>query len=225
MQTEKHLRQPLIKLRARLLVMCQAVSVALDNAGRALLDNNYALAESVLEGDAAIDALEDEIDEMSLAILALNQPVAKDLRFVVSALRMVIDLERIGDEAVVLAERVIFASSGNGVLLLPEEGIALLHKSRHYYEKAIQAFKREDCKAISHMFDEDLESTQAEVAVLQKVLQEASVQDPSVILQVMLVARALNRIWRRSGNIVEHAWFVCRGESIKHRRLRAATWE
>lgn len=60
-----------------------------------------------MENDAAIDALENEIDEMALQLLARTQPVAGDLRFVVSALRMVVDLERIGDEAVSVAEQAV----------------------------------------------------------------------------------------------------------------------
>ena len=83
--------------------------IALEDAGKAMAAGDPGRAASVIENDAAIDALENEIDEMALQLLARTQPVAGDLRFVVSALRMVVDLERIGDEAVMLKQLQDFA--------------------------------------------------------------------------------------------------------------------
>ena len=99
-QQANYLQQLLVSLRTRLLVMCASVGIALEDAGKAMAAGDPGRAASVIENDAAIDALENEIDEMALQLLARTQPVAGDLRFVVSALRMVVDLERIGDEAV-----------------------------------------------------------------------------------------------------------------------------
>ena len=97
-QQANYLQQLLVSLRTRLLVMCASVGIALEDAGKAMAAGDPGRAASVIENDAAIDALENEIDEMALQLLARTQPVARDLRFVVSALRMVVDLERIGDE-------------------------------------------------------------------------------------------------------------------------------
>lgn len=108
MQQEiNYLQQLLATLRTRLLVMAASVGIALEEAGKALAANDPGRATAVMENDAAIDALENEIDEMALQLLARTQPVAGDLRFVVSALRMVVDLERIGDEAVSVAEQAV----------------------------------------------------------------------------------------------------------------------
>lgn len=224
MQTESHLQQQLEKLRTRLLVMCQAVGESVDSAGRAFITGDVALARKVMQGDAAIDALEDEIDSMALAILALYQPVARDLRFVVTALRMVIDLERIGDEASIMADMVISAheTPGSMSLPVPDEMRMLIGRVNKAYEEAVTCFKTESpvhtLKALDHDGDA---STQAEVSALHKILQELSIEGNAyslqVSLQLLLVARALSRIWRRADNIVEHCWFICRGESVKHR--------
>ena len=100
-------RQMLATLRTRLLVMFAHVGIALDESGKALAQDDAARALAVQEGDAVIDDLENEIDELCLRVMARLQPVAGDLRFVVAALRMVVDLERIGDEAAAIAERVL----------------------------------------------------------------------------------------------------------------------
>ena len=104
---ETQLQQGLTQLRTRLLVMGAAVGIAVDEACAALESGNTGRAIAVVDGDAAINALENEIDEMALSLLVRNQPMAQDLRMVVGALRMVIDLERIGDEAAGIAERSI----------------------------------------------------------------------------------------------------------------------
>ena len=100
---ETQLQQMLTQLRTKLLMMGAAVGIALDEAGAALMEGNAGRAAAVVDGDAAINAMENEIDELALSVLVRNQPVAHDLRFVVGALRMVIDLERIGD----LAENIV----------------------------------------------------------------------------------------------------------------------
>ena len=104
---ETRLQQMLVTLRTRLLVMCAATGLALDDACRALKEGDVGRASAVIDGDDAINALENEIDEKALSLLARVQPVAGDLRFVVIALRMVADLERIGDEAASIAERTL----------------------------------------------------------------------------------------------------------------------
>ncbi|RXE62716.1 PhoU family transcriptional regulator, partial [Muribaculaceae bacterium Isolate-001 (NCI)] len=91
-QQENYLQQMLVTLRTRLLVMCASVGIALEEAGKALAANDPGRAAAVIESDGSIDELENEIDEMALRLMARTQPVAGDLRFVVSALRMVVDL-------------------------------------------------------------------------------------------------------------------------------------
>lgn len=219
---ETLLEQNLTQLRTRLLVMCAAVGIAVDEACEALTTGNMGKASAVVDGDAAINIMENEIDEMALSLLVRNQPVAQDLRFVVAALRMAVDLERIGDEAVSIAER--------GIILhetLPEqvtEAVTpLLTAARSLYTRSIDAFRAMDAvKALKLCRSED-ESTQMEVKALQTIMQffclegNAGRNGPTYAgMHGILICRALNRICRRAGNIAEHTYFIVEGVNIKH---------
>ena len=98
---EHYTQQLLDNLRAKLLIMGSKTQQALDDAAIAVLNHDLPRAAAVLDGDTDIDDLENQIDEATLNILARTQPVARDLRFLMSVVRMVLDLERIGDESVV----------------------------------------------------------------------------------------------------------------------------
>ena len=153
-------RQMLATLRTRLLVMFAHVGIALDESGKALAQDDAARALAVQEGDAVIDDLENEIDELCLRVMARLQPVAGDLRFVVAALRMVVDLERIGDEAAAIAERVLLLHE----LPINEEDMRRLREmfaqARAAYAQASDAFREEDAQAALNLrADEDEEVT------------------------------------------------------------------
>lgn len=219
---ETLLEQSLTQLRTRLLVMCAAVGIAVDEACEALRQGNMGKAGAVVDGDSAINAMENEIDEMALSLLVRNQPVAQDLRFVVGALRMVIDLERIGDEAVSIAERALILHQ-----TLPEPlALAvtpLLHTARELFAKSAAAFRTMDPVTALKLCRVDDESTQMEVSALQTIMDyfclEGNVgrSTPTYAgMHGILICRALNRICRRAGNIAEHIYFITEGVNIKH---------
>ena len=198
MQQEiNYLQQLLATLRTRLLVMAASVGIALEEAGKALAANDPGRATAVMENDAAIDALENEIDEMALQLLARTQPVAGDLRFVVSALRMVVDLERIGDEAVSVAEQ------------------------------AVRIFRENRADEALQCIHGDGEALQCEVRIIQGIMERLSDPTsglkPPLAMHIILITRSLTRIWRRSINIAEHVYFISQGESLKHNKLEDKT--
>jgi phosphate transport system protein len=221
---ETQLEHGISRLRTRLLVMCVAVGIAVDEACDALADGNMGKAGAVVDGDAAVNALENEIDEMALSILVRNQPVAQDLRIVVAALRMVIDLERIGDEAVSIAERAIILHEA---LPLPvmDAVAALTAAAKALYARAVGAFRGLDAEAALSLCRSDDESTQVEVAALQRIMDyfcletgagEAGQSGAYAGMHGILICRALNRICRRAANIAEHTYFIAKGVNIKH---------
>ena len=110
----KHFLRDLDRLRRAVLLNGSAAEAAVEKAITALIDGQLELAEEVIDGDAKIDERELEIEVECLKILALHQPVAQDLRFLVAVLKVNSDLERIGDLAVNLAERAVFLSCRNG---------------------------------------------------------------------------------------------------------------
>ncbi|MDR2161166.1 MAG: phosphate signaling complex protein PhoU [Desulfovibrio sp.] len=220
---ETQLQQQIAVLRTRLLIMCAAVGIAVNEACEALATGNMGRAAAVVDGDAEINGLENEIDALALSILALNQPVAHDLRFVVAALRIVIDLERIGDEAVSIAERALIL---RGILPLPVgEAVAPLRDAaRNLYLKAVDAFREEDAGIALQMCRNDEETSQLEVAALHRVMDyfcreltdDSTGERLYIGMHGILICRALNRICRRAANIAEQTYFIAQGLNIKH---------
>ena len=105
--TSKHYEQQLRVLKEKLLVMSHQAEQMIAEAIRALVERRPSVAEEVIKSDDDLDRLEMEIDNLCFEILALEQPVASDLRFLATALKIVKDIERIGDTAVNIAERAI----------------------------------------------------------------------------------------------------------------------
>lgn len=222
---ETQLQHNLNRLRTRLLVMSAAVGIAVDEACAALATGNTGRAVAVIDGDAAVNALENEIDELALSLLVRNQPVAQDLRLVVGALRMVIDLERIGDEAASIAERAVILHEK------PPERImtaiaGLTRAAKDAYQRAVTAFRDEDATAALEIIENDDECVQKEVAALHEIMEHFRSGPPGARnsrsqtgMHGILVCRSLNRICRRSANMAEHVYFIARGVNIKHAPL------
>ena len=219
---ETQFQQSITQLRTRLLVMCASVGIALDEACAALADGNLGRAVAVVDGDGAINGLETEIDEMALTLLVRNQPVAQDLRFVVAALRMVSELERIGDEAASIAERTLILNAP-----LPEPVMKsvtpLMELAVSLYKKATEAFRDGEPEKAWQLCRSEDESTQMEVRALQGVMDYFCLNNNDgrsgqayVGMHGILICRALNRVCHRAANIAEQTYFIVRGENIKH---------
>lgn len=227
MTSETHLQQMLVTLRTRLLVMCASTGLALEDACIAFREGDVGRASAVIDGDAAINELENEIDEKALSLLARAQPVAVDLRFVVSTLRMVGELERIGDEAASIAERTIIMQGLNTTPLMADL-CTLMDLVRKIYNDAVCAFRDGNKELALAVVREDDTASLMEMRIIQRLMQarepaqgqdSAQTIDPQVAMHVILVTRALNRVWRRATNIAENAYFVLQGVSLKHKKV------
>ena len=111
MEQRGHFTKKMDDLKVQILRMSSMAEGALHNAVKAMLENNVELAEEVIMNDIKINELECELDKFNIGLLALDQPMARDLRFIVGAMRISSNLERIGDEAVNLAQRAVFLST------------------------------------------------------------------------------------------------------------------
>jgi phosphate transport system protein len=221
---ETQLQYLLERLRTRLLVMCVTVEEAVENACVALCQDNAARAEAVIEHDSKVNELENEIDDMALSLMARTQPVARDLRFVVSAVRMVIDLERIGDEATSIAERAVLMQA---MPRFPEfvQLEAMMRVAQKALHEAIAAFRDGNTGLALQICRGEDDITQMEMRLIQNLMDRLANGDSTpgaggwCIMHAILIARALNRIFRRASNIAEHAYFMAEGVSIKHRKV------
>lgn len=211
----------LATLRTRLLVMYAQVDIALEEAARSYEKGEAVRAIAVCDGDTAIDALENEIDELGLRLMARIKPVAGDLRFVVAALRMVVDLERIGDEAVTVAEQTVLMEDVPGRRILADEVCGMMQRAREAFMRAMDCFREgngEEALALRNCEDEALQN---EMRIVQRLLEllrqeEGKRPDPQLVMHTLLVVRALTRIWRRSVNLAEQVYFMQHGQSLKH---------
>ncbi len=216
---ESQLQQMLVTLRTRLLVMSAMVGLALDDACKALRESDVGRASAVIDGDKAINDLENEIDAKALSLLARTQPVACDLRLVVSSLRMVIDLERIADEAASMAERTLLMEGLDINSAVLEELEELMNVSSTIYQDAIAAFREADPeKALEVLHHED-RAALLDMRIMHKLTHQLSSGiDPQLVMFVSLISRSLNRVWRRAMNLAEHTYFIYTGVSLKHKR-------
>ena len=221
---ESHLHQMQETLRTRLLTMGTRAEQAVDNACYALVHRDAEMARKVIDGDSEIDAMENEIDEHALSILACAQPVAKDLRFVISTVRMVLDVERIGDQAVHIARRAIsLRKRAPSILIGDLESYGA--RSSMIVHNSMQSFQNNSVEQALEVCLNDADIVLQTEEISRKIIDSVVEQsvDAYLGMHALLVVRALDRVCHRALNIAEHTYFMVQGENIKHRlhRLRS----
>lgn len=209
------LRTKLDALLDEVLRMATLVEDAVGRSIRSLVDQDAGLARAVIEGDARIDAMEMEIEEHCLAILALEQPVATDLRVVSTALKIVTDLERIADYASNVAK--VTVRLADEEYLKPLVDIPRMAEvDRHMLRSAIQAFLRRDVDLAYALVRDDDEVDALYNQVFRDLLARM-IEDPSTAVvnqatQLIMVARHLERIGDHVANFAEWVIFMVSGE-------------
>ena len=218
MQQRIHFTQKLEELRMHLLRMAALVEKAVHDAVRSYLEGDTDLAESVVMNDAAVNEMEDFIDSFNLELLALDQPMAKDLRFIIGSMRLTVNMERIGDEAVNLAHRTLFLSTRPP--LPPNQRMEQL--AGHVQDmlgKAIRSLLDEDTTLASDICSMDHRADELSLKVLKEAINtmvdETRIVERSV--HVIMASRHLERIGDLSTNLAEAVIFIKEGQSLKHR--------
>lgn len=215
-----HLIRDLERLKKEILLLGGLVEEATEKALLALTDRRENLAEEVREGDAKIDAKEVQVEEECLKILALHQPVATDLRFVVSILKVNNDLERVGDLARNLAERAAFLARREPVAV-PQGITDMAAKVKEMLRGSLNAVVNLDTELARevHRDDEIVDDTHRRI---YKVIEERIRRDPERIdvhIQWLSVSRYLERMADLATNIAEDVVFMVDGMVIRHRTL------
>lgn len=221
LQQETQLQGNIAALRTRLLVMAAGTQIAVDGMADSLKTLDEATAQRIFDSDDVIDGFENEIDAASLNILALGQPVAGDLRFVVATLRMVVDFERIADEAATICGQVLLMR-GTDVQDVLKIVQTHLNASMAAFKRALEALRCSKIQDALAMCGSDDDAVQSEVAVLQHLVEQCraggvdNLHDTEFVMHMILVVHSLTRIWRRSINIAGHICFAAIGDSQKH---------
>jgi phosphate transport system protein len=219
----KHLHRDLELLTREILAMGSLVEEAMRDALEALFERRMEAAQRAIDGDDRIDQKEIEIEEECLKVLALHQPVAADLRFIVSVLKVNNDLERIADNAQNIASR---AKSfvKERVSEPPPEIRVLAEKARGMVTRSLDALVKRDAETARAVCQDDVEIDRIHKNMFI-TMQERMKKDPRSIsagIGILSVSRYLERIADLATNIAEDVVFMVEGEIIRHGGPREA---
>jgi phosphate transport system protein len=203
-------------LRDRLLLMGSLVEEMISKAMLSLARRDTDMARATIKIDRRINRLECEIDDLCMRILATRQPVASDLRFVTTALKVVTDLERIGDLGVNICERV---AELNEEPLLPVGDLGgLADEATGVVHEALDALVERDVDRATALLKRD-DDIDAQYAAIFSRLLELMSRDPSTIFRatrVQSIAKYLERIADHAMNVAEKVVFLVKGKDIRH---------
>ncbi|MGM0574519.1 MAG: phosphate signaling complex protein PhoU [Myxococcota bacterium] len=215
--TDRAYERELRQLREHLLLMAGRVEEMIANAVRALVERDTDLAKETIASDSLVNRQEIDTDELCLGLLAKRQPMASDLRFITIALKMVTDLERIGDLAVNICERAIDLNAQPQ--LKPYDDIPrMAEATRSMVTDAINAFVDSDpdkARAIIAR-DDDVDGLYRRIFrdILAVMLEDTGVVERGIHLQS--VAKFLERIGDHATNLAEQVIFMTQGRDVRH---------
>jgi phosphate transport system protein len=222
--TDRTYEQELKDLRDKLLAMGGKVEAAIAASVRAITERDGELALRVKASDAEVNRLEVEIDGACRRLLALRQPAASDLRFITTALKIVTDLERMGDLAVNISERAIDLAQAPPLRPLHDLS-SLADLVEVQLKKALDAFvERDPAKAEEVMKGDDL--VDALYLKLFNELLQLMMEDSRAIRRataIMFSAKHLERFGDHAINLAEMVVYMVRGTDVRHPRSRAMT--
>lgn len=215
--TSKQFEQQLRALKDKLLLMSHHAEKMIADSIRALVERRPSLAEDVIKSDDTMDQLELVIDNMCYEILALEQPVARDLRFIATALKIVRDIERIGDIAVNIAERateLIQEPEMKRLIDLP----IMAEAAQRILKESLDAFVNSDVELAEKVIRDDQFIDDCYEQIFRELL-TYMMEDTKYIsraLKVIFIAKHLERVGDHSANIAEMVIFLVRGQDIRH---------
>ncbi len=213
----KHLQRDLDQLAKDLLTMGALVEEATNKALNALVRRNKTLAHEVIQGDPAINDQENLVEENALKILALHQPVAADLRFLITALKVNNDLERIGDHAVSIAERAEKLADLESIKV-PTDFSRMVEVVEQMVRDSLNALVERDADLARQVCDMDDEADRIH-RLMYAEMQEVMRANPAHIepaINTISATRHLERIADLSTNIAEDVVFMVEGEILRH---------
>jgi len=216
-EAHRHFHDELSELKGTLLNMSGDAQAALAAAVEALLQRDGRKAEDVIAQDRELDRQENEIEEKVIRLLATQQPMARDLRFLTAAMKIANDLERVGDHAVNIAqsaERLLV----NRPIVPEPELVEMVRQARAMLADALDAFVRGDAQAGRAICKRD-DGVDALHQSMFRILLTHMMEDPHIIgaaMELFLVSRNLERVADLATNIAEDVVFLVEGKSIKH---------
>jgi phosphate transport system protein len=215
---ERQFEQQLEKLKTRILKMCSLVDEQVDLAIRAIDEENPALAEAVLEKEKKVDKYDIKIDKICQKIFALNQPVAMDLRLIMSALTINTNLERMGDIAVNIVENSkLIDKKPNWISKTHFAEMAKI--SREMMRLSIDSFIQEDAQLAKKVIEMDtmLDNLNKENHDILIDIMRKNPDDIQTAVAFLVISRQLERLGDHATNIAEDVYFIVEARMVKHK--------
>jgi len=215
--TRIRFHQELDELKHRILAMAGMSEQAIDLAVQAYSMRDKALCQRVVGNEASINRAEREVDELAVDLLAMQQPMAIDLRFILAVIKINADLERVGDQAVNIAQRVL-----NMIELPPAEMPVdipvMATKVRSMVRDALRSFIEGDTDLARHVLECDDEIDRMNREAFSSVAKYVQTDSAAAVqaLDVLSIARNLERVADHATNIAEDVIFWVRGADVRH---------
>ncbi len=217
LHTDRAYEEQLGQLRTAVLEMGGLVEEQIGQAVRALTQRDEPLAHATIERDHTVNRFDVEIDDLSLKLLALRQPAARDLRLITTALKITTDLERIGDMATHIAERAI--ELAGELPIKPYIDIPrMADVARDMLRRSLDAFVREDTELALSVCLADDTIDQLHEQLFRELL-SYMVENPATVsraMRLLFVSKYLERVGDHATNIAEMVIFMVKGRSIRH---------
>ncbi|MDT8317790.1 MAG: phosphate signaling complex protein PhoU [bacterium] len=213
----KQFEEELSRIKEKVIRLGGIVESQIAGAIKALTERDSQLAEKIIEKDHVINGLEVEIDELCLKVLATRQPAASDLRLITTAMKIITDLERVGDEAVNISERAVELNR-EPVLKAFADLPRMAGASQKMIKESLDAFVREDVKLASKVLADDDFVDDLNKQIFRELLTFMN-EDPQTIsraMKVLFIAKYLERIGDHATNIAELVIFMVKGKVIRH---------
>ncbi len=213
-----HLRREVDRLKKQILTLSAHVEESVQKAVKSIADRDMRLAQLVVDQDLVIDQMEVDVEEECLKILALHQPVAIDLRFIIAVLKINNDLERIGDQAVNIAERALFLSSREPVEM-PFDFPKMSQLAQSMLHRALDALVNMDTVLAAEVCAADDELDEMNREMYAKV-QQGILQHPDQIeslIHLLATSRQLERIGDHATNIAQDVIYMIKGQIVRHK--------
>jgi phosphate transport system protein len=219
---QRNFQEQLDVLAEKILVMGGLVEEAIGNCLSALVVRNSVLAKRIMLDDERVDKLDLEIDQLGMEILGLHQPVARDLRFVITGMKITNDLERIADLATNVADRAI--ELNDEPQLKPFIDLPLMaRRAQQMVRAALDAFVQRDAASARAVIAMDDELDRRMEQIFRELL-SFMIEDPKTTtraLRLMFVAKYFERMGDQATNIGEQIVFMTEGRLIRHPAITA----
>ena len=215
---ERQFEQQIEKLKKRLLKMCSLVDEQVEFAFKAIEEENVELAQLVINRDNKVDKYDVKIDKICQKIIALNQPVAMDLRLIMSAITMNTNLERIGDCAVNIAENFLVIKK-KPFFINRIKYLEMVKMVKEMIRNSIDSFINNDPKLAAKVIETDKIVDRYNLEN-HEILKDIMKEDPNNIdeaVVLLVISRQIERLGDHATNISEDVYFIVEAQMIKHK--------